>query len=173
MRVVPLLVFAACAVAAVGLYLGFSYFPDQHRIGEAAQIQSAVEKEIHRLEAVSSRLSAVQNEFTQAEARWRAAADFLLPQESVSDFKFWLRTALQRNGIAGSLNFRSVRSHDSYNELPFQLMVSGPSSGFKKFLAQREQEPKGWGFSQLTVFWEDSGLVRATITGAIYIQRPD
>lgn len=174
MRALPLVIFVVCAVAAVGLFLGFSFFPDQHQIQDALAIRSEIEKEVHRLKAVSSRLAAVQQELIGAEGRLQAAeGENLVPGESASDVTSWLRTVPQKHGLSATLNFSRARRQDFYIQLPFQLSMTGSGSGFKKFLAQWEREATGLGMYQLNIFWEDNGIVRATIAGALFIKRPN
>ncbi len=174
MRALPLVIFVVCAVAAVGLYLGFSFFPDQHQIKDAVAIRGEIAREVHRLKAVSSRLAAIQQELIGAEARLQAAeGQNLVPGESASDVTSWLRTVPQKHGLSSTLNFIRARRKDFYTEVPFQLSFTGSGSGFKKFLAQWEREPTGLGIYQLNIFWEDNGIVRATIAGALFIKRPN
>ena len=173
MRPVPLIACGVCALVLVGLYVGFSYIPDQHRIADSAHIARAVNKEVDRLQAVSGGVPGIREQLKTVEANWLAAAGFLQPRDSVTDFVSWFRNAPGRNGLNGTWEFGSADTLDCYQVMTFRLRVTGSNSAFRRMLAQWEGRPRGWGVSQMTVFWEDSGIIRATITGALYLQSLD
>lgn len=173
MRTVAVIVCGLCAAALITLYIVFSFIPDQRRIADAAHIERAVTREVDRLEAVSGGLPAIREEYARAEAGWVAASGFLVPRDSVPDFVAWFRNAPGRSGLDGGWEWGTIEGRDCYRFMPFRLRGTGSSGALRKMLARWEARPNGWGVSQMTVFWEDSGHIRATFTGALYFQNLD